>query len=264
MSSVFSSALNRMLATLVLVATIVALGSYAYFTFKQAKDWNAGPTTISVLGTGEVTSKPDVAQFSFSVRGEGVDAAMAQEKSGTVINALNAYLKEQGIEDKDIKTENYNLNPKYKYEQKPCLMGSYCPPANPVIDGFEVSQTITVKVRKIDSAGTLLSGVGSKGATDISGLTFTVDSDEKLKADARELAIADAKVQADKLATALGVELVRMISYYEDMPMMPYAGGYGGAPMMDATMGAKSFESVAVPTGENKVVSKVNLTYEIR
>lgn len=260
MSSIFSSALNRFLATVILIVAIIALGAYAYLTFKQAQQGNSGPTTINVLGTGEVTSKPDVAQFSFSVRGEGADAAMAQEKSGTVINALNAYLKEQGVEDRDIKTENYTLNPKYKYEQKPCLMGSYCPPANPVIDGFEVSQTITVKVRKIDTAGTLLTGVGSKGATDISGLTFTVDSDEKLKADARELAIADAKVQADKLAIALGVKLVRMISYYEDMPMMPYSG----APMMDSAMGAKSFESVAVPTGENKVVSQVNLTYEIR
>ena len=75
--------------------------------------------------------------------------------------------------------------------------------------------------------------------------------------------IADAKVQADKLALALGVKLVRIISYYEDIPMTPYAGGYG-APMMDSAMSAKAFESVAVPTGENKVVSRVNLTYEIK
>jgi len=263
MSSIFSSALNRFLATIILLAAIIALGAYAYLTFKQANQWMGGPTTINVLGTGEVTSLPDVAQFSFSVRGEGADAATAQEKSGTAINALNAYLKEQGVEDKDIKTENYNLNPKYKYEQKPCAFGSYCPPSEPIIDGFEVSQTISVKVRKIETAGTLLSGVGSKGATDISGLNFTVDDDEKLKSDARELAIADAQVQADKLAVALGVKLGRMISYYEDMPMTPYAGGYGG-PMMDSAMNTKSFESVAVPTGENKVVSKVNLTYEIK
>jgi len=263
MSSIFSSDLNRFLATVILVATVVALGAYAFLTFKQTGDWNQSPTTINVLGTGEVTSKPDVAQFSFSVRGEGPDAAAAQEKSGTIINALNVYLKEQGIEDKDIKTENYNLNPKYKYEQKPCAFGSYCPPSEPIIDGFEVSQTISVKVRKIETAGTLLSGVGSKGATDISGLNFTVDDDEKLKSDARELAIADAQAQAGKLAKALGVTLVRMISYYEDTPMTPYPGAYG-RPMMDSSMNTKSFESVAVPTGENKVVSKVNLTYEIK
>lgn len=264
MSPIFNSNLNRFLATVILMATIIALGAYAYFTFKQASQWNSGPTTINVLGTGEVTSLPDVAQFSFTVRGEGIDAASAQEKSGTIINDLNAYLKEQGVEDKDVKTENYNLNPKYKYEQKPCAYGSYCPPGNPVIDGFEVSQTISVKVRKIDTAGTLLSGVGSKGATDISGLNFTVDDDEKLKTEARELAIKDAQQQADKLADALDVRLGRMISYYEDAPMSPYAEGYGGSPMMDSARSVKSFESVDVPTGENKVVSKVNLTYEIK
>ncbi len=261
MSDFFSSPFNRFLATVILLGTIVALGAYAYLTFKQAYQWNSESTTVNVVGTGEVTSKPDVAQFSFSVRGEGADAATAQEKSGTIINALTVYLKEQGVADKDIKTANYNLNPKYRYEVNPCLVGSYCPPGNPVIDGFEVSQTITVKVRVIDKAGPLLTGVGSKGATDISGLNFTVDDDEALKAEARELAIADAKEQADKLATALGVKLVRIIGYYEDMPMSPY--GYGG-PMMESTMRVKTFNSVAVPTGENKVVSKVNLTYEIR
>lgn len=263
MSSFLSSAFNRFLVTVILVGAIVALGAYAYLTLKQANQWNSGPTTINVLGTGEVTARPDIAQFSFSVRAEGTDAAAAQEKSGTVINTLNEYLKEQGIDEKDIKTENYTLNPKYKYESKPCMMNSYCPPGNPVIDGFEVSQTITVKVRAIDKAGTLLAGVGDKGATDISGLNFTVDDNAKLKADARTLAIADAQAQADTLASDLKVKLVRMISYYEDTPMMPYAGGYG-APMMDSAMGAKSFESVAVPTGENKVVSTVTLTYEIK
>lgn len=55
---------------------------------------------ISVTDTGESVAKPDVAQFSFSVRGEGVDAATAQEKSATAINAITAYLKEQGLKIK--------------------------------------------------------------------------------------------------------------------------------------------------------------------
>ena len=205
--------------------------------------------------------KPDIAQFSFSVRGEGTDAAATQAKSTEAINAVTAFLKENGVEEKDIKTEGYNMNPKYKYETKPCLYGSYCPPGEQTADGFEVYQTITVKVRAIDNAGKLLGGIGDKGATDISGLTFTVDDEEAQKAEARKLAIEDAKEQGKILAESLGVKIVKMISYYEDSPMMPM---YGGG-MMDA-MSAKAEMAPTpnIPTGENKTVSTVTITYEIK
>ncbi len=262
-SNFLSKTYNQMLVTAALVLLVCALGAYAYLTFKQADEWNSGPTTITVVGTGEVFAKPDIAQFSFTVRGEGVDAATAQEKSGTSINAINAALKAAGIEDRDIKTEGYNLSPKFKYEQKPCLFGQMCPPSEQIADGFEVVQTIMVKVRKIDTAGTLLVEVGKLGATDLSSLSFTVDNTDKLTADARALAIKDAQEQAKKIAADLGMTLGKMTGYYEEVPGgMPYMSA---APMMDSAMGgAKSFERVVVPTGENKTTSKVDLTYMLK
>ena len=261
--SFFNDPFNRILSTLVLVGIVVALGAYTYFTLKQADQWNSEPTTISVTGTGEVMAKPDIAQFSFSVRGEGVDAVAAQEKSGTAINAIMDYLKGAGIEKKDIKTEGYNLYPKYTYTEKPCIFGQYCPPGEQVPDGFEVNQTITVKVRAIDTAGSLLSGVGERGATDVSGLGFIIDDDEALVGEARIIAIADAQAQAETLAAALGVRLVKMVGYYEEMPGDKYARSYA-APMMDSAIGGKTFESPDVPTGENTTVSKVNITYQVK
>lgn len=262
-SHFFSKPHNQLLATAAMALLVLALGAYAYLTFKQADQWNSGPTTISVVGTGEVFAKPDIAQFSFTVRGEGVDAATAQEKSGTIINAVTESLKKSGIEDKDIKTDGYNMSPKYKYEQKPCIFGQACPPGEQIADGFEVMQTVTVKVRKIDTAGTLLVEVGKLGATDLSSLSFTVDDTDALTADARALAIKDAQEQAKKIASDLGMSLGKMTGYYEEVPGgMPYMSA---APMMDSAMGgAKSFERVNVPTGENKTTSKVNLTYILK
>ncbi len=262
-SQFFSKTYNQVLATAAMLLLALALGAYAYLTFKQADQWNAGPTTINVIGTGEVFAKPDIAQFSFTVRGEGVDAATAQEKSGTIINAVTASLKASGIEDRDIKTEGYNLSPKFKYEQKPCLFGQACPPGEQIADGFEVMQTVTVKVRKIDTAGTLLVEVGKLGATDLSSLSFTIDDTDKLTADARALAIKDAQEQAKKIAADLGMKLGKMTGYYEQTPGgMPYMAA---APMMDSAMGgAKAFERVEVPTGEYKTTSQVNLTYILK
>ena len=259
----FSSMPNRVMGTLVLVALFIALCAFASLTFKQSNHvTDANPAMISVAGTGDVTAKPDIAQFSFSVRAEGADAKTAMDQSATKINAITAYLKEQAIDDKDIKTENYYLSPKYKYIQKPCVYGSVCPPGEQTADGFEVSQTISVKVRKVDTAGAMLTQVGTLGATDISGLNFTVDDDEALKAQARDLAIADAKAKAEKLAKSLGVHLVRIVSFNENGGGYPM---YASAPMaMDMRSGNKEAVAPSVPTGENKTTSNVTITYEIK
>lgn len=261
MSAILNSKLNQLLITLALVGAVLALGAYSYVMLKQQSQWG-GPTTINVSGKGEVMVKPDIAQFSFSVKGDGADATAAQAKSAEAINAVMAYLKENSIDEKDIKTEGYNLTPKYTYENKPCLYGSYCPPSEPKQEGFEVFQTISVKVRDTKKAGELLSGVGAKGATDISGLNFTVDDEDALKVDARKLAIEDAQKQADVLAKTLGVKIVKMVSYYEDTPASPM---YGGG-MMDMAMSAKAEMAPApeVPTGESKTTSNVTITYEVK
>jgi uncharacterized protein len=262
-SSFFSKPYNQVLATIAMVGVVVALLSYAYFTLKQAQEWNMGPTTISISGTGEVMAKPDIAQFSFSVRGDGADAAAAQEKSGTIINAITEYLKGAGIEEKDIKTESYNLSPRFKYEQKPCLFGQYCPPGEQIADGFEVVQTISVKVRNLDAAGTHVVEVGKLGATDISGISFTIDDEDVLKAQARELAIDNAQEKAIATANALNMRLGKMTGFYEEVPgMNPYMSA---VPMMDARAAdVKSFEAVNLPTGENTVTSQVTLTFIVK
>ncbi len=260
MSAIFNSKLNQLLITLALVGAVVALGAYSFVMLKQSSQWG-GPATINVSGKGEVLAKPDIAQFTFAVKGEGTDAITAQTKSAEVINAVIGFLKENKIEEKDIETESYNLNPKYKYETKPCLYGAYCPPGDQIADGFEVYQTVSVKVRAINEAGILLSGIGSKGATDISGLNFTVDDEEALKDDARKLAIEDAQKQAEILAESLGVTLVKMVSYYEDSPMMPM---YNGGMMDSMSAKAEMAPTPAIPTGENKTTSNVTITYEVK
>jgi len=260
MNSFFASKLNQALAAAALAGLVLALASYAYVTLKNSEGWT-GPTTITIIGNGEVQAIPDIATFSFSVRGEGPTASEAQATSAKAVNDIMGYLKEQGVEEKDVKTTNYNLMPRYTYEQRPCIMGMMCPPSEPKQDGFEVSQTVTVKVRNTDTAGALLTGVGERGATDISSLGFTIDDEESLKAEARKLAIEDAKVQAKALADQLGVTIGEMTGYYEESGT-PYPFGMGGDMMMNAK--AEMAPSPEIPMGENTITSRVNLTYTIK
>jgi len=261
--SFFGKQYVQVLITLALVGVIAALSSYAYFTIKQTKGVYTGATSINVQGKGEIFAKPDIGTFSFSVLAEGADAKEAITKSAESINAVLASLKEAGVEEKDVKTENYYLNPKYSSDQRPCVYGGFCPQFEPKIIGYEVSQSVTVKVRDLTKAGDLISLVGTKGATNISTLQFTIDDMTAIKAEARTKAIADAKDQAVKLASDLGVRIVRMTGFYEN----EMGGGYT-TPMMDKAMGGAMNKSISVvpsvPTGENMVVSNVTITYEVK
>lgn len=259
---IFSTMQMRILSALVLLMVMIAAGSYASLNYAKINFLNPNPAMISVEGNGEIFAVPDIGQFSFSVMAEADDATTAQELSGTKINAILAYLKEQGIEDKDIKVQNYNLYPRWRYEERVCPANSYCPPGERVQDGFEVSQTISVKVRDTKAAPALISGVGERGATDISNLSFTIDDEESLKAEARAAAIKDAQEKAGLLAEQLGVRVVRLVSFNENGYYQPYAQTKIMA--MDMAEEAVGFGGAELPVGEESVTVQVNITYEVK
>lgn len=248
---------------LTLIMVMIALASYTYLTLKEADQVSEIVATISVTGEGEVLARPDIATFSFSVVSEADDAGSAQEESARAVNTILAYLNDEGIDEKDIKTQYYNLNPRYDYLQSICPREGLCPPGERVLRGYEVNQTVLVKVRDVDTAGSLISGVGTLGATNVSSLQFTIDDEDELYAEAREKAISDAKDKASKLAEDLGVKIVRITGFYEE------GGGRGGDMYnMKAEMVAfdSADESIApnIPTGENTFTSRVNIVYEIK
>jgi uncharacterized protein len=250
----------KALVYVVLALAAVGLLAYAYHAYTEAQYVGGRFSTISVQGTSERFVRPDVASFTFSVMAEAATASAAQQKSAEASNAILAYLKEQGVEEKDIKTVGYSLNQKYEAAQNAICTSVYCPPTRQVLAGYTVDQTVSVKVRAIDNAGTLLSGVTEKGATNVSGISFTVDDPEDIQAEVRQEAIDEAEARAKELADSLGVRLGRLVSYYENGPQpLPY-GGYGGAKLEMAMDAAQ----VAVAPGENEIVSAVSLVYEIR
>jgi uncharacterized protein len=255
----------KSLVFLVLILAAVALSAYSYYTWKQSKYVFSGPTTINVTGKGEVEAKPDLGTFTFSVRAETLTQKEAQEKSADSVNKILAYLKGKGVEEKDIKTTNYSLQPKVRWEQQPCTR-DYCPPGKEVQEGFIAEQWVEVRVRDLGKAGELIGGVGENGGTNVSQLSMTFDDMEAKKSEARGKAIADAKAKADQLAKDLGVRIVRMTGYWENdnsgwpVPMYGKAMGMDG----DMAVSEAAMDAPQVPVGENKVVSTVTITYEIK
>ena len=243
-------------ALFLLVGVAVGLRSYHYIgTGTPASN------TISVSGEGEVFAVPDTAIFTFTVQEIAKDVTSAQDAASKKSNDAIAYLKQQGIDEKDIQTTDYNVYPQYEYSQGVCASG-YCPGGKQTLTGYQVSQTVTVKVRDTKKAGTLLSGIGARGISQVSGLSFTVADQKLLESQARAKAIKDARAKADVLARDLGVTIVRVVGFNEG------GGGYPGPIAYGMTMGADASRKEAappeIPTGQNKITSNVSITYEIR
>lgn len=225
----------------------------------------AATNTIAVSGEGEVTSSPDIATISFSVREEAKKVADAQNKVDIKTKTALAAVRKLGVADKDIKTQNYSSYPKYEWHEATySCMGLNCPPPTPgrqVLTGYEVSQSITVTVRSLDSVSAIVEALGTAGVTDMQGPNFAIDKEDNLKAEARKQAIEKARTKAEVLARDLGVSLVRVVSFSEGQNYPIYAR----ATMMGAEKADMSAPSLPeIPQGEQKITSQVTVTYEIR
>src|SRR3989344_1037245 len=251
---------------------ILALLACIYVAVKiisEIKSYNfiggGAPATniISFDGKGEVFAVPDLATISFTIRDTQKEMKDAQDKVTAKESAVLSFLSSSGIDKEDIKTENYSSYPKYDYGT-PCYgyIGIPCRQEEAKIVGYEVSEYVTVKIRDIAKAGDIVQGIGAVGVSEMNGPNFSIENEDKLKETARKLAIDEAKAKAKILSHDLGVRLVRIVNFSENgnYPIM-YANK--GIAMMDSAV-SEPAASPELPTGENKIISNVTITYEIR
>ncbi|MFA6554581.1 MAG: SIMPL domain-containing protein [Candidatus Paceibacterota bacterium] len=216
--------------------------------------------TITVEGTGDAIAVPDIATFSFSVTETAKTVADAQDQATAKMNSALKAIRDGGVADKDIQTQSYSINPHYEYQGSVCSTYS-CPPSKSILTGYEVSQSIVVKVRDLKKAGTLFTSIGTLGVQNIGNLSFSVDEPDVVKAKARAEAIANAQSKAKELAKQLGVSLVRITSFSENNSNYPRPIYGMGGDMMSAKVSSASPE---IPVGEQKVTNSVSITYEIK
>lgn len=259
-----------------LFAFLIAVAFNFLTDFSYHGNDNKTENTITFSGHGEVTAVPDIASVYFTISKEAKTVKEAQALVAEIEKNSLAFLKDNNVLEKDIKTANASFNPKYEYRQAACPpipMGAgtagttvnpsspyYCPPNKQVITGYTASESITIKVRNTDDVGKIMQGLGTLGVSDLSGPNFSIDNEDGLKAEARKAAILDAKAKAIVLAKDLGVHLGKITSFSEsgNYPTPMYAKGM----MVDSVSNLSA--PAEIPKGENIISSDVSITYEIR
>ena len=208
--------------------------------------------TIFVSGEGKTSISPDLATVTFAVVSQGSKPTDIQKANTEKINKAIAFIKDQGIKAEDIQTTGYNLFPRYSYSKEN---------GESSISGYELNQTVTVKIRALDKVGEIVGGLTGVGINQIGSLAYSIENPEAQRSRARMAAFADAQQKAQDMASENGVRLVRVITFSESSP-------YSGPVFYSAmSKGGSMSEAAIAPdlqAGSQEVNVTVSVTYEIR
>lgn len=245
---------RRILSTIGVVAAVLVLAVlvgivgvlYARPVTAQTGSGVPGMRQVTVVGTGEAKGRPDTATVQIGVETEGATSQDALAKNTEQAQAIQQKLKELGVDEKDIQTNNFSVYPTYGQDGRQ-------------ITGYQVGNSVSVKIRNLDQSGTLLDQVVQAGANSIYGISFGVENPEDLLNQAREQAVQDARVRAEQLARASGGSLGQVLVITENIGSTPIP-----MPLADRAMEAAAGQAVPVEPGEQSFSMNVQVTFELR
>lgn len=243
-----SNRFYKLILVLVVGVVVSYLGGLMYQFKSLPQNY---PQQLSVTGEGKAYAKPDIAVVVLGVYTEALKSQDAVDQNNTKMNGVIKSIKDLGIEDKDIQTTNYTLNSLYDYTENGSLF-----------KGYTLDQRVSVKIRDFAKISMVLDKATAGGANNVGDLQFTVDNPEKAKAEARALAIAQAKEKAESLFKQTGLRKGRLMNVYDNSPYGGYGYGMGGSmavPMVDNKV------SVApdIQSGQLEYMVSVTLSYWI-
>ena len=229
------------------IAVLVALGAAVVALAGVGRPEPAGgaskPTGgITVTGTGSVKAVPDQAEFSLGVQTSGATAREALAASSERMRRVLAAVRAAGVAESDIKTQEVSVSPSY---------GS-----NGRVDGYTANNSVSVQIRHLAKAGSVLDAASKAGADDVYGPTLSRSDQEQLQAKALRSAFENARVKAQALADAAGVRLGSVTAISE---------GFDGGPqpLFAAALRASAADAAPIKPGKEDVPATVTVTFSI-
>jgi len=232
-----------------LAAALLAAAPAAIAQTAPAVAAEAVTPTLTMAGEGSASAAPDQATVTSGVTSEGKTAREAVDANSKAMGALIDALKKAGIQAADLQTSGFSVQPRYAAPKE----GSG---EAPHIDGYEVRNQVTVRIRDLTRLGAVLDTAVATGSNQIDGVAFGLADAAPVLDKARQAAVADAKRKAELTAQAAGVKLGRILTIAE-------SGAEPGPRPMMAAYAMEKMAAVPVEAGESEYKARVTVTWEI-
>lgn len=257
----------KMAIVLVLALGVIVMGILAILRDKIMQNEQ---NQFVVTAQGKITAPPDVATVDFSVQSTiSKNIGDIVKDGNTKMNAIISALTVLKVDKADIQTNQYQLNPIYNY---PVITTKVSPDINngstmsttqTVLQGYQLTQGITVKIRDLNKVGDAVQAAIAAGANQAGGVSFTIDDRDKLKAEARALAITKAMEKAKTIAKQSGLKLGKLINVTENTGSIPYYANTYEMKAFDAGSSA-SAPAPSIQSGSLDITDDVVLTYKVK
>jgi uncharacterized protein YggE len=190
-------------ASLVALLVVVAVGAAArqpVFITSPAASSTTTSTESGVFTSGDasVSKKPDTAFLYTGVESQQTTASAAQSDLASKAAKLIARVKALGVADKDLNTGGYSVGPTYS-------------PGGQTVNGYRASEQLQITWHDVTTVGKALDAIVQEGGATNVGASFGLADPKAAQAEARTLAIADARSRAQAMASAAGIRLGQVI-----------------------------------------------------
>ena len=240
---------------LILIMAIMALSACDTLSGPSVpRNTNSSQQTgIWVSGKGEVTVTPDLAILSLGVEVQADTVSQAQSEASTAMNAVISELHKQGIDDKDIQTQYFNISTSRRWDPES---------GKEELTGYYVTNMVSVKIRNVDNTGAVIDAVAAAGGdyVRINNISFTVDDPSPYQEEARDKALADAQKKAEQIAETTGLKLGEPTFISESSSYSPYNTELGIAIPVPMDI---SESAVSISPGETTVTVIMQVAYSI-
>ena len=224
---------------LIAAPLVVALGLAATTLPGSASSAAAEAGGITVQGTASVTSVPDRAELSFGVESKGASARSALSANAAEMRRAIAALKAAGATD--VKTQYVSLSPQYNEKSE--------------AQGFVATNTVSATIKELAKAGAVIDAAVNAGANQVYGPSLSHGDQDELYRQALKAAVANARANAQVLASAANVSLGRVTTIVE--------GGGAPQPVPFAAADKAMAESTPIEPGTQQTSASVTVTFSV-
>lgn len=223
---------------------IVVTALFSIAGFAQVQEFRP---MVSTNGEGKVKVAPDQATIVVSIETRGTNATDVKKQNDAATEKVVKYLKSTDLPKSDVQTQRVSLNPIYDYEKK-----KY---------SYHAMQTIEIFLRDLNKYDALMGGLTDSGINRIEKVEFKSSKLAQYEAEARKLAIAEAKKKADDYVSVVGQKVGKALTITDNTQV------YYPQPAMYRMKAAGNMEADAAPetlaTGEITITANVAVSFAL-